>query len=124
MMFKQRHINAGLTILARSRKLALPAMLMASAFFTSVNTQACDGKFTFVGVMKTNDNVVEIYSNKKGPHYTVRDKGGKILATTIDSTELAQNFPHLEPLMTEGHANTLDASLGIQEKTDNVLQIN
>lgn len=82
---------------------------------------ACEHSYTFVGVTKTKDNIVEIYSTKIGPHYTVREKGGKILATTIDAETLAQNFPHLEALMVDGHANTLDASLGIEPPSRNVL---
>ena len=103
---------------------AYAATLALTLLITGAATQACEGKYTFVGVMKTNDNVVEVYSSEKGPHYTVRDKTGTILATTIDRDELAQNFPQLEPLMVEGHANTLDASLGVQKEKDSVLQIN
>lgn len=97
------------------------ALLIASFALCSQAALACKDKYTFVGVSKTQDNVVEIYSSKEGPHYTVRDKTGKILATTIDGTELAQNFPHLESIMTDGHAQTLDASLGIQKKKDPIL---
>ncbi len=103
------------------KSLLSTAALILTLVLAAQSAVACKDKFTFVGVLKSKTNIVEVYSSKKGPHYTVRDATGSILATTIDDQKLLKNFPHLESLLTEGHADSLDASLGIETTSNNVM---
>ena len=58
-----------------------------------------------VGILKTNDRIVEIHTGEHGPLYTVKTLNGESLGRHRSLEMLSQNFPLLGTLVKHGVAD-------------------
>ncbi|WP_086930367.1 hypothetical protein [Agarilytica rhodophyticola] len=94
-------------MISRTLKPMLFACLVV-ALGNSFNAQAEHNEV--VGVLKSRHYVVEMYSGKHEPLYTVKNIQGDMLAANLTGSELVSQIPELEHVI-YGYAD--DASLGI-----------
>ncbi len=69
-----------------------------------------------IGQIRTRDNVIIIRSGANGRLYTIKSKGGSILAVDLNAGELNERFPELREVIENGLAG--DASLRLKNAPD------
>ncbi|HUK82306.1 MAG TPA: hypothetical protein VLZ12_06705 [Verrucomicrobiae bacterium] len=73
-------------------KAMLSALILALAGTASAGNN--DEMSSILGHLETKDRVVTLYAGRQ-PRYTVRTKGGKVLANKITASELRERYPDL-----------------------------